>query len=67
MMKGEASKITLSYSYENFGVPNNLHIICSMNTADKSLTSLDQAFRRRFEFVYFPPLFEVVETDTYKV
>ena len=62
----EQASITLPYSREAFVVPQNLHIICSMNSSDKSLTSLDQAFRRRFDFVYFPPAFDIITSETFK-
>lgn len=62
----EQAKITLPYSREDFVVPPNLHLVCSMNSSDKSLTNLDQAFRRRFNFVYFPPAFEIVESEQFK-
>lgn len=55
----EKAEIILPYSHEQFSVPPNLHIICAMNSSDKSLMSLDQAFRRRFKFVYLPPHFEM--------
>ena len=47
--------IVLPYSKESFVIPDNVYIIATMNTADKSLCSLDFAIKRRFAFIPTKP------------
>lgn len=57
----EALDVVLPYSKDRLCVPQNVYLIGTMNTADRSLTGLDVALRRRFVFKEMPPRPELLD------
>jgi 5-methylcytosine-specific restriction protein B len=65
--RGPAFAIPLTYSRngETFFVPENVYVLGTMNTADRSLAMVDYALRRRFAFLDLRPAFDTLEFKAY--
>ena len=64
--RGVEFSVPLTYKQEeDFHVPENVHIIGMMNTADRSLAIMDYALRRRFCFIEIEPAFKIKEFENH--
>lgn len=61
-----AESVLLPYSKKQFQIPDNVYVIATMNTADRSLGSLDYAIRRRFAFITERP-YSLEDVDGFNV
>lgn len=62
--RGERNSVILQQSGEKFFVPENVFVLGTMNTADKSISLMDLAIRRRFLFYFFGPDPDVLDSRT---
>jgi|GEM_PF-4553075 len=53
--------VKLPYTQEEFGIPKNIHFLCTMNTADRSIGNMDLALRRRFKFLPTMPKLNIIQ------
>ena len=59
---GEINELIVTLpSGDSFAVPNNLYLIGTMNSADQSISIMDTALRRRFQFIEMPPQADKIE------